>query len=125
MRKLAHVPTLIILLGGGLMLAAYGWLQLKDSRDYWPEEDAKALTKAGLEYHGAAHRMTHAHTEADKQEIRGEYEEARSRYTESKAAFLEAEERYARPFRIMWWSGMTCLVVGVLGYVVIRSAASG
>ncbi|HLA85312.1 MAG TPA: hypothetical protein VJL29_11005 [Thermoguttaceae bacterium] len=124
MHKLAYLPILFIVLGAALLLAAFAWSRMKDPRDFWPEEKAETLSAAGLEYHGAAHRMTHVESDTQKEELQRQFDQARDRYTQQQTAFAEAQDRYERPYRILWWSGIACLALGVLGHFLVRSSAA-
>ncbi|MBN1589592.1 MAG: hypothetical protein JW888_08765 [Pirellulales bacterium] len=121
MKKLAYLPVALIVVGCLLLVGAAAWRHVKNPRYYWGEDEANALTTAGLEYHAAAHQMAHAHTQAEEQK----FEEARARFHKKDAAFQEATERYERPIRLLRYSGIACLVVGALGYYVLRAVAGG
>jgi hypothetical protein len=123
MRNLAHLPILIMVVGGLLLLGALVWPCSKNPQDYWTEADAQERTEAGLQYHAMTHRHAHAQTEQQEQVAEEKLEAARARYKETDHTFQDAQDRYRRPAALMRWSGIACLVVGMLGYYLLRAAS--
>jgi len=120
MRSLHNLPIVAIALGGVLLLAAAVRLWTSDPRGYWTESDAEARAESGNEFHALAHEWGHASTEDDKRRLHQKLIEAQTRYQQSDAALQEARDRYHRPIRLMQWSGVACLVLGIVGYYALR-----
>jgi len=121
MLRLHHVPVVLILLGGVLLLGAAIQPRLSNPRNYWTQTEADAHAHSGSEYHALAHKLGHAHTEAEKKGLVEQLEKAKTHYHESDAALQSARDRHAWPSRLMRWSGFICVGLGIVGYYISRA----
>jgi hypothetical protein len=122
MHRLIYLPVAIVVLGGILLAVAALWPHLSDPQDYWTDAEARSRADAGSQYHGLAHRMSDAPPGEQGKALAQEFERARERYQQLGEAFSEAVDRYERPIRLLLRSGIACLVIGILGYFILRSA---
>ena len=117
-----HITVGFIVFGGILLLGATMWSHWIDPRNYWTEEDAQARAEWGEKGHMLAHHAEHVHTDQQKKSIQAEREEIQTHLDQAEQNFQNAKNRYEWPSRLMRYSGMACLVLGILGYYVTRSA---
>ena len=108
--------------GGALLLGATVWPWFHDERDYWTQDNAKARMEASGQYHGLGCRMADAGSGEAEKLLKTDFDEAKARFKQSSASFEAAKDRYERPIRLLRWSGIVCLGLGILGYVILRGA---
>ena len=120
--KLAVPSVLLILCGGALLVAAVFWARFKNPRDYWNEDQARTMARAGNVYHAAASAASEGGDEASDKARLAAFEKSKQDYEQEKLAFERARERFERPLRLMRWSGTAFLVVGILAFWLTRGS---
>jgi len=123
MTKWGVVSVSFMTLGVVLVAASFLWSQFSDPRDHWSEEQAKELTAAGLKAHSLSHHLDHATNDHQRQQAEEQLRAAQAEYDHITVGLDNARNRHERPMVLMRWAGTASMVLGVLGYYVVRSAS--
>ncbi len=130
--KIIHLPLTVIAIGVLLVVASQVWPSLVGG-SVWSEEQARTLSRASAEVHrlqdhghghgeaGHAHGDGHDHGQGH-QEGPKTLEEAKRLYEIEEAKLRKARSFRSTPAVFFKWSGILCLIVGVVGFYVLRTA---
>jgi hypothetical protein len=123
MTKWGVVSASFMFLGIALVAASFLWSRFSDPRAHWSEEQAEELTAAGMHAHSLSHKIIHATSDQQRQQIVEQLDAAQEQHDHIAKRLDEARTRHSRPAVLMRWVGTACMVLGVSGYCVMRSAS--
>ena len=122
MARLEYAPAVSVVLGGLLLAASLLWAHLIDPKSNWSERQAEERAEAGMEFHSLSDQLGHVQDNAEKQRVQALVNAAKERYRQADAGFGDAQRRYQRPTFLLRRSGLLCLLLGIVGYGVLRLA---